>query len=182
MYTVESLTYKPNSWSPEQTMNNYVMNPAANGYRLPTSAEWEYAAKGGEEGVKNLFVYAGSNNWDDVAWIKDNSPLTEGGSAALHEVATKQSNQLGIYDMSGNIEEWVYDWNVSYGSSYEYPTQLTEDFAGPAANESGYNKVMRGGVYSSAQTNAKLYSTRPQSPTEDDYYQSRGFRVVRNAQ
>lgn len=180
VYTTEQLTYKPDSWSPEQTMTNYVMDPAANGYRLPTSVEWEYAAKGGSEGVKSLFIYPGSNDYNEVAWVKENAALTEGGDAVLHEVAGKQPNQLGIYDMAGNIEEWCYDWSAPY-YGYTWPTELVEDFAGTPAAESNYNKIKRGGCYSSAASPyGKLYYTRYASATEPDYYQSCGFRVVRN--
>ena len=102
------------------------------------------------------------------------------GDAVLHEVAGKQPNQLGIYDMAGNIEEWCYDWSASY-YGYTWPTELVEDFAGTPAAESNYNKIKRGGCYSStASPYGKLYYTRYASATEPDYYQSCGFRVVRN--
>lgn len=178
VYTVETIKIAPDSWSPEVEMQNYVMNAEANGYRLPTSAEWEYAAKGGEEGAKTPFVYAGSNDYLEVAWMNENSEV--GDATALHEVAQKLPNQLGIYDLSGNIEEWCYDWDAPY-YGYTYPTELTEDFAGPTFDKSNKKKVMRGGAYSSGKINLKLYYLRSQSPIEEDYYQARGFRIVRNA-
>ena len=77
-------------------------------YRLLTDAEWEFAARGGKDGVADKFKFSGSNNVDDVAWYSENS----GGKS--HDVATKKPNKLGLYDMSGNSWEWVYDWLVGY--------------------------------------------------------------------
>lgn len=76
-----------------------TQNTSATGYRLPTSDEWEYAAKGGE----NYYKYAGSNNVDDVAWCYTNSGWKS------HPVAQKKANGYGLYDMSGNVCEWVWD-------------------------------------------------------------------------
>lgn len=101
-------------------------------YRLLTDAEWEFAARGGKDGVADKFKFSGSNNADDVAWYSENS----GGKA--HDVATKNPNKLGLYDMSGNSWEWVYDWLVGYTATAKVnPVQLTG---------SG-NKTRRGGSY-----------------------------------
>ena len=101
-------------------------------YRLLTDGEWEFAARGGKDAVSDKFKFSGSNNVDDVAWYSENS----GGKS--HDVATKKPNKLGLYDMSGNSWEWVYDWLVGYTSDDKVnPVQLTG---------SG-NKTRRGGSY-----------------------------------
>lgn len=82
-------------------------NTKANGFRLPTKTEWEYAARGGQN-----YTYAGSNNIDEVGWFKDNS----GGK--VHPVAQKEANAYGLYDMTGNVVEWVWDLDPSPDNSY----------------------------------------------------------------
>ena len=97
-------------------------------FRLPTEAEWEFAARGGNK--SQGYQYSGSNNLNDVAWFGDNS------GRATHIVKTKHANELGIYDMSGNVEEWCQDWFDSYNSG-----SLTN----PVGPESGFYRVCRGG-------------------------------------
>ncbi len=104
-------------------------NITGENFRLPTEAEWEYAARGGRSGGTK---YAGSNNIDDVAWFYDNS------GQATHEVATKKPNSLGIYDMSGNVWEWTSD---VYG---DYTADSQTD---PLGASDGSNIVIRGGAW-----------------------------------
>ena len=108
-------------------------------FRLPTEAEWEYAARGGKKSMG--YKYSGSNNIDDVAWYGDNS------NDQTHDVKTKQANELGLYDMSGNVQEWGQDWKGDVqecGQDWigDYPSSAQTNPSGPL---SGTYRVYRGG-------------------------------------
>ncbi len=144
-------------------------NKRSNGYRLPTEAEWEYAARGGSHSKGYLF--SGSNNINDVAWYHDNANLDP------HSVGQKKANELGLYDMTGNVAEWCWDYfDLDYykNTSYEDPavsdtTKIDED---PAIR-----KVYRGGSYVFFKRWATNYFR-----VGTDFYDvlDVGFRLVRN--
>jgi formylglycine-generating enzyme required for sulfatase activity len=143
----------------------------ANGYRLPTEAEWEFAAKGGIISAENgeLMEYSGSNNAGSVGWYKNNS----GGKT--HEVGTKQPNSLGIYDMSGNVWEWCWD---RYGNYFSGPELPDGPRTNPTGALTGSSRVSRGGGWSSLTEYLRSASRGPYSPYNRlDHF---GFRVVRS--
>ena len=102
-------------------------------FRLPTEAEWEYAARGGNR--SHNYLYSGSDDINAVAWWKDNS------GDKLHPVGTKRPNELGLYDMTGNVYEWCSDWQAPYQSGAQ---------TNPKGPQTGDWKVMRGGNQSSS--------------------------------
>jgi formylglycine-generating enzyme required for sulfatase activity len=135
---------------------------SASGYRLPTEAEWEYAAKGGANGAYLTYEYAGSNSVDGIGWYTDNS------GNRTHPAGQKQPNDLGIYDMSGNVWEWCWDW---YGN---YPGGSQTDPVGPA---SGSSRVLRGGSWENSAP--FLRSAYHGGSTPANRVNSVGFRLVR---
>ena len=116
------------SWNDCQEFIEKLNRLTGKNFRLPTEAEWEYAARGGSK--SRGYKYSGSNNPDAVAWYDDNS----GGKT--HPVAQKQSNELGLYDMNGNVFEWCQDWYGAYSSNSQ---------TNPTGASRGSRRVLRGG-------------------------------------
>ena len=137
------------SWYDCQTFIKRLNSYTGRDFRLPTEAEWEFAARGGN--YSRHSNYSGSNNLDDVAWYIDNS------NKRPHPVGTKQPNELGLYDMSGNVGEWCSDWDGSY-SSYSQTN--------PTGPNSGSFRVHRGGFW---RYNARYCRTPERSSKTPDY-------------
>ena len=142
----DNLPVEQVSWDDVQEFIAKLNAATGRNYRLPTEAEWEYAASGGTAG--HGYTYSGSNDINTVAWYYDNSGLR------THNVGTKAPNELGIYDMSGNVWEWCSDW---YDNTQQY-------------------RVLRGGGWSSTAEICAVSSRHCSTP--DDRSDGLGFRLV----
>ncbi len=153
------------AWLSEQTGQNW---------RLPTEAEWEYAAGGGladrnPDGTRK-FEYAGSNTLDEVAWYTNNTNDT-----GTRPVGTKKANGLGLYDMSGNVFEWCADW---YGENYYATLDKRNPTQNPKGPISGISRVLRGGSWNGYVNHCRVSDRNYNLP--DYWYYSLGFRLARD--
>ena len=126
-YTIEKDKKDPGNTNDLDDMKwTVTIDPEANGYRLPAEAEWEYAARGGQ--MSKGYLYSGSNKIDDVAWYWKNAgdkslsgdwswPALVQNNNRTHPVGQRRPNELGLYDMSGNVREWCWDLNAGHGTA-----------------------------------------------------------------
>ncbi len=136
-------------------------NFEADGYRLPTEAEWEFAAKARQR--YDFHSYSGSDDPDEVGWHNGNS------DAQLHRGGTKKANKLGLYDLSGNLYEWVWNWYAPYSYRHDPAT-------GP---DKGTDKVIRGGSWYHSSSEMRVTNRFHAKPFVKTNYI--GFRLVRSA-
>ena len=147
------------SWDDCQTFISKLNQLTGETFRLPTEAQWEYAARGGNQAQGRL--YSGSNTIDNVAWYGSNS------SSTTHPVKTKAPNELGIYDMSGNVWEWCSDCYGSYSSAAQ------TDPTGPSK---GSHRVIRGGSWCEYTTDCRVANRDGYTPTHTNSDQ--GLRLA----
>ncbi len=162
-YTYTGFGTNPSTWPLGWNVgvhNNFVCDFTANGYRLPTEAEWEYAAKGGAQASQ--FEFAGSNAIADVTWFLDNS------LGASHSVGQKTANAVGAFDMSGNVWEYCWDWFSDYNSAVQN---------NPVGPDNGTKRVIRGGCWYNSRGFCRVATRGFYTPQLFDY--GIGFRVCR---
>ena len=156
------------SWDDCQLFISKLNEMTGMAFRLPTEAEWEFAARGGNR--SKGYKYAGSDNVDDVAWYEVNAynvGMDDPGFGP-HAVKTKAPNELGLYDMSGNVMEWCQDYYALYSN------ETQTDPVGPS---SGYGRATRGGSWGGAATSCRVsYRGAGTAPSSRGHY--RGFRLA----
>jgi len=143
--------------------NKWVFDVNANGYRLPTEAEWEYTARGGKH--SKGYIYSGSNNPDEIAWYSNNADNHP------HPVGQKKPNELGLYDMSGNVWEWCWD---GHDDDF-YKTSPVTDPIGKSA----WFQEKRGGSWKGSIAGLKV-SFRNSDYPAPDITNDVGFRIIKN--
>ena len=158
----DNLPVEEVSWDDVQEFIKKLNAKTGKRFRLPTEAEWEYAARGGNQ--SKGYKFSGSNSISDVAWYDDNS------RRKTHPVGQKRPNELGIYDMSGNVFEWCQDWYGSYSSSSQ---------TNPTGPSGGSSRVLRGGSWCISARYCRVSYRNSSYP--DSRYSSIGFRLALSA-
>lgn len=153
-----------------ESWDGITFDTSANGWRMPVEAEWEYLARGGNLNSATQTAYAGSDNWEEVAW-------TAGNASAPNLVKQKAANSLGLYDMSGNVYEYVWDW---YGGNITASVGMT-GYASPTPtpSDNDYRRVVRGGAFNYGSDYAKVSDRRVYN-TPEMRWANCGVRIVRN--
>jgi serine/threonine protein kinase len=149
------------SWYDTQLFIKRLNQLTGKKYRLPTEAEWEFAARGGS--LRGNTKYAGSNAIEDVAWYENN------GRNRTHPVGTKKANELGLFDMSGNVWEWCSDW---------YGTYSFDIYKNPTGSSIGTDRILRGGSWSYNANSCRVSKRSKSKP--DNRFNDNGFRLVRS--
>ena len=149
----DNLPVEKVSWNDCQTFITKLNQLTGKTFRLPTEAEWEFAARGGTK--SQGYKYSGSNTLGDVAWYTENS------GRKTHEVGSKQANELGLYDMSGNVWEWCQDWKGNYDSSAQ---------SNPTGPTTGSNRVLRGGSWDYSARLCRVTNRYYSAPTNAYYF------------
>lgn len=139
------------SWNDCHTFISKLNQITGMNFRLPSEAEWEYAARGGKRSMG--YTYAGSNLIDNVAWINSNSESTS------HVVGIKESNELGLFDMSGNVNEWCQDFNSLYTNDSQ---------TNPMGPDFGGDRVYRGGSWGRGARDCRVWSRSCSDPSSSD--------------
>ena len=149
------------SWDEAQQFATLVSQMTGHRFRLPYEAEWEYAARGGQKGRGEPFAGFQRKDLDTCAWFCVNSERT------THDVALKQPNELGLYDMCGNVAEWCMDWVDAY---------TPEEQSNPHGPASGEHRVLRGGHYNSISAACTVFDRSWYIPSGK--YEYNGMRLV----
>ncbi len=162
------------SWDDVQEFLARLNEKTGKTYRLPTEAEWEYAARGGKK--SRGYRYAGSNNLDEVGWYDGNyqKGKSYGAEGTTHPVGQKKPNELGLYDMSGNVWEWCRDW---YDENYYEACEAKGVVRNPQGPSKGSNRVNRGGRWNDFARRCRASFRYFWYPGSRDSYL--GFRLVR---